>query len=64
MSLVGNNDLIFILRVLTSMELFLNANYYCEHPILANAVEKKKLLPVYQMLYVFLCHLLQLTLVW
>ena len=23
------------------MELFLNANYYCEHPILANAVEKK-----------------------
>ena len=33
MSIIGNNNLVFCLRVLSSLELFLNAEYYCQHPI-------------------------------
>ena len=31
--MVGNNDLVFLLRTLTAIELFINCEYYVDHPI-------------------------------
>ena len=42
LSLVGNNKLISILRVLTSIELFLFSEFYYNHPILEKIFESKK----------------------
>lgn len=39
--LVGNNDLVVILRLLSSLELYLNSCYYSDHPIFANLVTEK-----------------------
>ena len=33
---VGNNSLILLLRILTSLELFLNNEFYSRHPVLTN----------------------------
>ena len=34
--MVGNNSLIHLLRILTSLELFLNNEFYSRHPVLTN----------------------------
>ena len=38
--LVGDNSLVPILRKLTSIELFMNANFYSQHPLFLSIVEK------------------------
>lgn len=42
MALAGNNTLVNNLRVLTSIELFLNANFYSQHPCFLSAVAEHK----------------------
>ena len=39
LALVGNNSLIFILRILTSIELFCNAEFYLKHPVMVKFFE-------------------------
>ena len=41
LALVGNNDLISILRILTCIELFRFSNYYYNHPLLKNIFDNK-----------------------
>ena len=40
--LVGNNALIYLLRILTSLELFLNHEYYSRHPLLTDVCNNGK----------------------
>ncbi|XP_046848026.1 uncharacterized protein LOC124441595 [Xenia sp. Carnegie-2017] len=40
--LAGDNSLLHILRQLTSLELFLNATFYCQHPLFSSIVEQHK----------------------
>ena len=40
--LVGNNALIYLLRILTSLELFLNHEYYSRHPLLTDVYNNGK----------------------
>ena len=40
--LVGHNSLIHLLRILTSLELFLNHEFYPKHPVLTNVYNKGK----------------------
>ena len=40
--LVGNNSLIHLIRILTSLELFFNHEFYSEHPILTNVYSNGK----------------------
>ena len=40
--LVGNNSLIRLLRILTSLELFLNHEFYSRHPVLTNVYNNGK----------------------
>ena len=42
MVLVGDNSLITTLRLMTSIELFLNADYYCRHPCLISLFHSHK----------------------
>ena len=42
LALVGNNSLIYDLRVLTSIELFLNSDFYYKHPCFTSVYENKK----------------------
>ncbi|XP_028417575.1 zinc finger MYM-type protein 1-like [Dendronephthya gigantea] len=37
---VGNNSLMELLRILTSIELYLNADFYSQHPCFSSAVEE------------------------
>ena len=38
--LVGDNTLVHSLRILTSLELFMNAQFYCNHPCFLSAVNE------------------------
>ena len=50
--LVGNNSLTLILRYLTSAELFLNFDYYYQHPLLLSVYNNNKdLFPRYDSLF-------------
>ena len=40
--MVGNNSLIHLLRILTSLELFLNNEFYSRHPVLTNVYNNGK----------------------
>ena len=40
--LVGNNALIYLLRILASLELFLNHEYYSRHPLLTDVYNNGK----------------------
>ena len=40
--MVGDNSLVDTLRVMVSIELFLNANFYCNHPSFSSIFEKHK----------------------
>ena len=40
LSLFGDDSMKEDLRILSSCELFLHSNYYCEHPVYLNFVEK------------------------
>ena len=40
--LVGNNSLIHLLRILTSLELFLNYEFYSKHPVLTDVYNNGK----------------------
>ncbi|XP_046851773.1 uncharacterized protein LOC124445109 [Xenia sp. Carnegie-2017] len=40
LSLLGDDRLVPTLRILTSLELFLNAHFYCEHPCFLSAIEE------------------------
>ena len=40
--LVGNNSLIHLLRILTSLELFLNHEFYSKHPVLTDVYNNGK----------------------
>ena len=40
--LAGNNSLIHLLRILTSLELFLNNEFYSRHPVLTNVYNNGK----------------------
>ena len=42
LALVGNNSLVDLLRVLTSLELFVNADYYYKHPCLVSIFNNHK----------------------
>ena len=38
--LVGDNTLAHTLRILTSLELFMNAQFYCDHPCFLSAIDE------------------------
>ena len=40
--LVGNNSLMFTLRILTSIEMFLNCEFYSRHPVLIDIYKNGK----------------------
>ena len=40
--LVGNNLLIYLIRILTSLELFLNHEFYSRHPVLTEVYNNGK----------------------
>ena len=41
MALTGTNSLVNVLRILTSIELFLNANFYVQHPYFSTLIEEQ-----------------------
>ena len=57
MRLVGNNSLIYTLRILTSIELFWNCEFYSSHPVLIDvynngkAVLGKKLFTIFNSVF-------------
>ena len=38
--LVGDNTLVHTLRILTSLELFMNAQFYCDHPCFSSVIDE------------------------
>ena len=40
--MVGNNSLVHLLRILTSLELFFNNEFYSRHPVLTNVYNNGK----------------------
>ena len=42
MRLVGNNSLMYTLRILTSIEMFLNCEFYSRHPVLIDIYKNGK----------------------